>query len=80
VLIFLVIINEIVHRIYFSLHIITLYIAGLMLQESKALDSFREWGGLTFFRRQYLKIFTDTAKKSNGPKEGEAINKEIFKA
>jgi fatty acid desaturase len=51
-LIFLVIINEIVHRMYFSLHIITLCIAGLLLQESKALDSFREWGRLTFFRRQ----------------------------
>jgi len=46
----------------------------------KALDSFREWGGLTFFRRQYPKFFTDTVKKSNGHEEEEAINKEILKA
>ena len=46
----------------------------------KALDCFREWGGLIFFRRHYPKFFTNTVTKSNGQEEGEAINKEIFKA
>jgi hypothetical protein len=37
---------------------------------TKALDSFRKWEGLNYFRRQYPRFFTDTVEKSNGVKGG----------